>query len=231
MSPYAFLLRGLTTWYPTEAQREEARKRLPYFTRRQFVHQLADDRHPEVYTYIRRPGYYAAFNSGAKMRSAQARHFGLGLVWSEAAGAVLQSQESAVAAWGTAAEGARDVYEAGDLNAVFTAAGEAVQPKPGSSDLPAGAFSIAYRLGDRGDKSLQFGDDAIVVTVRHPGAFTESIPLLQRGDQPPAGFAVRFDPAVPSDQAPTETPVGRYRLLVLHLKAKDSLAYRLQFGK
>lgn len=24
------------------------------------MHQLVDDRHPEVYTYVRRPGYYAA---------------------------------------------------------------------------------------------------------------------------------------------------------------------------
>jgi hypothetical protein len=142
MSPYAFLLRDLTTWYPTAEQRDESRRSLPYFARKEFVHQLMDDRRAQIYTYVRRPGYYAAFASGGHIPSAQQRHFGLGLLWSENAGAVLQSQQSATAGWGTAREGAAQVYEAADLNAVFSIAGQPVQPEAGSKDLPAGSLVI-----------------------------------------------------------------------------------------
>jgi hypothetical protein len=37
MSPYAFLLRDLTTWYPTAEPRDESRRSLPYFARKEFV--------------------------------------------------------------------------------------------------------------------------------------------------------------------------------------------------
>ena len=71
----------------------------------EFAHQLMDSRRPQVFTYIRRPLYYAAFNSGPQL--ARQQRYGLGLLWSEKTGAVLQSQTgSATAAWGTMAEGA-----------------------------------------------------------------------------------------------------------------------------
>ncbi|SPE37035.1 conserved exported hypothetical protein [Candidatus Sulfopaludibacter sp. SbA3] len=226
MSPYAFLLRGLTTWYPTGAQRDEARRNLPYFARKEFAHQLVDDRHPEVYTYIRRPAYYAAFNSGDHMRSAQQRHFGLGLLWSEAAGPVLQSQEDAAAGWGTVAEGAAQVYEAGDLHAVFAVAGKAVQPKPGSADLPQGRFTITYQLGDKGEKSLEFAADTIVVRVRHGGSFTEIVPLLESSA---GALTVSVDPPSTAARVETNTEIGRRKLSVLRIQAKDTLTYRLAF--
>jgi hypothetical protein len=177
MSPYAFLTRGFPTWNPTAAQRDEARRKLPYFVRKEFVRQLVDDRHPEVYTYIRRMGYYAAFNAGRQISVHRLQGFGLGLLWTDSAGALLQSQGgSDTAAWGTAAAGAAQVYEADKVEAVFRVAGRLVQPKPGSMDLPAGALAITYPLGNRGEKSLEFADHAIVVTVQHVGEFTEFIP-------------------------------------------------------
>jgi hypothetical protein len=230
-SPYAFLLRGLTTWYPTSAQRDEARRQLPYFAREEFAHQLMDDRHREIYTYIRRPDYYAAFNSGERIRSAQPRHFGLALLWSEASGAVLQSQENATAAWGTAAEGASQVYEASGLDAVFRVAGKSVEPKPGSVDLPPGSFTITYPLGSQGEKSLEFTGHAIVVKIRHGGEFTEFVPLLERGDQPAAGFTVTVAPPATASRVATTTEIGRRKLVVMHLKAKDALSYRLEFTR
>jgi hypothetical protein len=229
MSPYAFLLRELTTWYPTEAQRDEARRKLPYFASQEFAHQLMDDRHREIYTYIRRPGYYAAFNSGERIRSAQPRHFGLALLWSETSGAVLQSQENATDAWGTATEGATQVYEANDLDAVFRVAGRPVEPKPGSVDLPPGSFTITYPLGTKGEKSLEFSGNAIVVKVRHAGEFTECVPLLERSDQPASGFTVTVDPPATATRVATTTEIGRRKLVVMHLKAKDALTYRLEF--
>ena len=140
MSPYAFLTRGFPAWNPTAAQRDEARRKLPYFARKQFVHQLADDRHEEIYTYVRRPGYYAAFNAGRQISVHKLQRFGLGLIWLDSTGAILQSQGgSDAAAWGTAAEGATQVYEAGKVEAVFRVDGRPIQPKPGSVDLPAGS--------------------------------------------------------------------------------------------
>lgn len=232
MSPYAFLTRGFPTWNPTAAQRDEARRQLPYVARKEFVHQLVDDRYPQVYTYVRRPGYYAAFNTGKQISVHHLQRFGLGLLWGDATGAVLQSQSnSATAAWGTAADGAAQVYEAGGLNAAFSVGGKPVQPKPGSMDLPPGSLTVTYPLGDKGEKSLEFTGNGIVVKVRHSGEFTEFIPLLQSGDETTAGFTVSFDPPATESRVAANAEVGKHKLVVVRLKAKDTLTYRLQFAR
>jgi hypothetical protein len=229
-SPYAFLLRDHMTWYPTDAERDESRRRLPYFARKEFVHQLMDSRHPLVFTYVRRPRYYAAFNSGPQLARNRQQRFGLGLLWSEATGAVLQSQTgSATAAWGTAAEGAPLVYEAGAVEAVFRVADQPVQPKPGSVDLPPGILTVTYPLGSKGEKSLEFAEDGIVVTISHPGEFTEFVPMLQAGDERPAGFTVSFDPSATASVVPSTIEIGPRKVVVLRLKAKDALTYQLRF--
>ncbi|MGH9161414.1 MAG: hypothetical protein ACRD2X_15725, partial [Vicinamibacteraceae bacterium] len=116
-SPYTFLHRDHGQWHPTEAQRAAARGDLPA-NRERFTHQRMDSRHPLVFTYVRRPSYYAAFNSGERLTEQQ--RYGLGLVWAPGPGSVLQSQSgSAVAAWGTKGAGREQVYEAGDLDAAF----------------------------------------------------------------------------------------------------------------
>ncbi len=231
MSPYAFLTRGFAAWHPTAAQRDEARRKLPYLARKQFVHQLVDDRYPQVYTYVRRPAYYAAFNAGRQISVHRLQRFGLGLLWTDAARAVLQSQGgSATAAWGTAAEGAAQVYEATDVKAVFRIAGKPVEPKPGSADLPQGDLTITYPLGAGGEKSLEFTANAIVVKVRHAGQFTEFIPLLQRGEEPVPGCSVSFDPPATATRVAGAESGGR-KLVVMQLKAKDTLTYRLQFAR
>ena len=152
---------------------------------------------------MRRPAYYAAFNAGKQISVHRLQRFGLGLLLTDATGAAMQSQGgSSTAAWGTAADGAAQVYEAGDLTAVFTVAGKPGQPKPGSADLPAGNLTVTYPLGDEGEKSLEFGADSIVVKVRHSGQFTEFIPLLQSGDETPAGITVSFDPPATETRVP-----------------------------
>lgn len=75
---------------------------------------------------------------------------------------------------------------------MFRISGERVQPKPGSADLPDGSFRVTYALGEKGEKSLEFARDAIVVKVHHPGEFTAIIPLLQRGEDAAPGFTVSF---------------------------------------
>ena len=78
-----------------------------------FVEQLKDTREPIVFTYIRRPGYYAAFASAPKVISEQQR-LGLTFVWTPEKGVLLQSQTNGrETAWGTSAGGALPVEATG----------------------------------------------------------------------------------------------------------------------
>lgn len=240
-SPYAFLDRGQFEWLPSPQQQAAARRDLPYIKRSVFVQQLMDSRNPMVYTYVRRPGYYAAFNSGKLLREQQ--RYGLGLVWTEGAGAVLQSQSySDTAAWGTTLSGEKQVCEARDLHARFQLNQQTVQPTPGSRELPSGTLAVRYALGGGGEKSLRFEDQAIAVTVHHSGRFVETLPLLEEAEggitiqgavaewrigQTP--LRVRFSPRVRVELTRDTTPIGRKRLAVLRLEAENQLEYRLEF--
>jgi hypothetical protein len=51
-------------WRPSKAQRETARKTLPYLARDRFTHFRMDDRFTVHHTFVRRSNYYAAFNVG-----------------------------------------------------------------------------------------------------------------------------------------------------------------------
>jgi hypothetical protein len=229
-SPYAFLLRSYTTWYPTEAERDEARRKLPYLARRNFAHQLADSRHPLVFTYVRRPAYYAAFNAGTQLSTHKQQRYGLGLLWSETTGVVLQSQTgSNTAAWGTMADGAASVYEAAGLSAAYRVAGKSVDPRPGSFDLPAGRLVVSYALGDKGDKSLEFEEDGIGVRVRHSGAFVELVPLVQASDDKPAGFSLSTESPATVTTQDSGIQLGSRRIVVWRLAAKHELSYKLRF--
>src|SRR5439155_20219680 len=88
-SPYIVLHRGHPDWYPTDAQRAAAVAMLPYVARDRFIHQRVDSRKPAVFTFVRRPAYYAAFATGPQITPQQ--RLGLGIVWSPTTGAVLQS--------------------------------------------------------------------------------------------------------------------------------------------
>jgi hypothetical protein len=238
-SPYAFLHRAQGTWYPSEAERQAALRTLPCH-RSPFVHQRMDSREPVVFTYVRQPAYYAAFNSGRQLNPQQ--RYGIGLLWAPEAGAVLQSQTGTTAAvWGTAKGDAAEVYEAGTLNAEFGTGGRAVTPRPGNHDLPPGILAVRYGLGDRGTKTLRFQERRIEVSVRHAGAFREQIPLLlaagesvrllpgraslSRGGK---GVAVRFDKGVQAQATQTGLSVGALRVVTLALHARDTLEYSLE---
>ncbi len=182
-SPYAFLHRSHDRWYPSQAQRQQARAELPYRASDRFTHQRVDDRY--VFTYVRRPSYYAAFNAGRRGTSQQ--RMGLGLVWHPDVGSLIQSQSGrSLEAWGTRAQGANQVYEAGDIrpDAIrFTLADASLNPEYGVGDLPddRADFVVSYSLGDdQGDKVVAFIDQAIKVTANHSGPFQEQVPLLVR---------------------------------------------------
>ena len=105
LSPYVFLQRAHYDWHPTAAQMAEARKLVRPLAEKSFVEQLKDTREPIVFTYIRRPGYYAAFASAPKVISEQQR-LGLTFVWTPEKGVLLQSQTNGrETAWGTSAGG------------------------------------------------------------------------------------------------------------------------------
>ncbi len=178
-SPYEFLHRG-SRWYPTEAERAEAVSRLPYIAREKFIHQRVDGRVRAVFTYIRLPGYYAAFNSGVQVSKQQ--RLGLGLLWTRETGAVVQSQtDSTVAAWGTKADKSGNVYEAGDVEAKFFLDGKEYLPQIGNRNLSVGDKlpKIVYDLGQRGRKVVRFAEDFVEVEVKHGGDFWEFIPILR----------------------------------------------------
>ncbi|MCK4894740.1 MAG: hypothetical protein KAT07_12265 [Calditrichia bacterium] len=176
-SPYAFLHHGMKMWKPTEKQKSNAIQNLPYLRKENFIHVRQDDRNTTNYTFVRKPGYYAIFNSG-KIITKQQR-YGLGLVWNPSAGTVFQSQSRTdVAAFGTKASGMQGVYEASDLYPEFIVDGKQWIPEPGKNDLACNEFEVHYALGEKGNKKLLFKEDKIIIQIEHPGKFTELIPLL-----------------------------------------------------
>lgn len=176
-SPYAFLHRSQIAWNPTDAQQQAARAAMRPVAESRFTHQRVDTRVPTVFTFVRRPAYYAAFTSGPKVTAQQ--RYGLGLLWLPGTGSVLQSQTGATTtAWGTRRPDTSVVYEAGDIRATFHVAQQAITPSAGNRDLPAGDLRVQYRLGAAGTKEIDFRDDGLHVAVNHTGSFTEQLPLL-----------------------------------------------------
>lgn len=240
--PYAFVHRNLIQWYAPTAQKKAATSLLPYLAREKFVHQRADGRQTAVYTFVRRPAYYAAVNSGQLITSRQ--RLGLGLVWTPAGGAWLQSQSNSTTdAWGTKAAGAESVYEAASTPATFTIDGRAIVPQAGASDLPDGTLIVSYPLGKTGRKTIRFEADRIAVEVEHPGSFTECLPLLKgpadqidltdnrllvRRGQSELTVTIDGAKAKPTLTA-TETQVGIKHVETVSVSAADRLTYTLSF--
>jgi hypothetical protein len=240
-SPYAFLHRSHEKWYPTAAQRDAAFKALPYL-KSSFTHQRMDERERVVFTFIRRPRYYAIFNSGTHLTSQQ--RYGLGLIWQPEMGSFLQSQTGTnEGAWGTVLGDRQGVYEADTLDAEFSIDGRAVSLSPGNRDLSPGALTVKYRFSDQGEKTITFGDREIVVDVHHSGRLQENIPLLVGVDDKltvKAGevvltragkvFSIKFDPQTNATTVDTGLKVGPRRVVTVQLRSQDNLSYRFDFS-
>jgi hypothetical protein len=209
VSPYTFLHRDHKTYYPANAERDAAIAKLPYLASDRFIKQLKDTRVPAVYTFVRRPSYYATFNSGPQITNQQ--RLGLGIVWTASHGALLQSQTgSDDHAWGTRPDGATQVYEADAVDATF------------SDDQS----SVSYPLAKLGRKTVVFKEQAIEVRVEHPGEFFEHIPVLQ-----PASGIVALVVDLPDPDKTTRRPgpevFGGKRVQTSVVRAVDSLTYEL----
>jgi hypothetical protein len=203
LSPYLFLQRAHYDWHPTSEQMAEARKLVRPLSVQSFVEQRKDTRLPMVFTYVRRPGYYAAFASTTKPASEQER-FGLTMVWTPSKGVLLQSQTSgAETAWGTSTGGSLPVEAAG-FQAEYLDGGAAVR----------------YPLPGGGQKSVVFAPDRIRVTVERPGEIIERIPVFD-----PACVASTAQTAV-HEQA--SSPVPGKTFSVVELRAQGKLEYEIR---
>lgn len=175
-SPYAFLHNELNRWLPSQSQKDEATNELPYLKNEKFTEVRSDKRNATDYSFVRRPAYYAIFNSGKIITNQQ--RFGLGLIWNPSMGTVFQSQsKSDVAAWGTRAVGQQQVYEATDIIPSFFVDRQKWSPAPGNNQVD-GTFEVSYPLGSSGLKTVRFDDEVINVEIKHSGDFTEVLPFL-----------------------------------------------------
>lgn len=240
-SPYVFLHQSHAQWHPTEAQWQAAYARLPYLQRDRFTHQRVDARSPMVFTFVRRPTYYAAFNAGDVVTEQQ--RYGLGLLWAPGAGTFIQSQSAGVeSAWGTRGADSTLVYEARDFPSTFHVGERAVAPVAGNRDLPDGVLRASYPLGSAGSKSVRFEEASVAVEVNHAAPFVEQIPLLIAGsdrvEQEPGRvevrrgdtrFLIRFDPSVRAAiRSVGETDLTERQVRVVSLPGEGSLRYSLE---
>jgi hypothetical protein len=201
-----------------------------------------DDRERVLFTFIRRPSYYATFNSGPHLTGQQ--RYGLGLLWNPQIGTVIQSQTgSNNAAWGTLLGQNQIPFEGDTLNAEFRNEAKVITPQPGNRNLPAGMFSIKYGFPDQGEKVLTFKSHELVVDIEHSGGLREQIPLLvsdtdelkvipgavtiKRGVHT---FSIHFDPQVKAETIETELKVGQRRVVTLFLQSRNTLTYTMSFG-
>jgi hypothetical protein len=240
-SPYAFLHDGLIQWYPSSQQKKEALANLPYLKSNRFTQIRHDDLANTSYTFVRRPAYYAIFNSG-KIVTAQER-FGLGLIWNPAMGTVFQSQSKTdVAAWGTKAAGHEQVFEASGIFPDILIDGKTWKEESGIHDLSSKSLEIKYPLGEKGQKTIRFEDDKIVVAVNYPGEFTEVIPLMPSSNEQlkTGNNGVQFSNASETMQLELQNAkaidrkrfnedLGIKTCTVLEVKAKDHLSYTIRF--
>ena len=227
-------------WFPTAAQKASAVARLPYLASQNFVRQANDPR-PYRFTYVRRPSYYAIFNSG-QIRRADFQVYGLGLVWNPVLGGVLQSVANTPWQWGTRPDGAEKVYETKDVIADLTVGGRPISADPGVRNYAAAPVTAGYPLPGGGRKIVTLGDDTITVTIQLAGGFREQLPLLQQpGDkweQTPgkltlrrggAAFELTFDPSA-TIKIPSPSPTaGNGERVLVTLAAHDKLSYTLRF--
>jgi hypothetical protein len=203
MSPYLFLQKNSYEWHPTDEQIAQARRLVRPLSGKNFVEQLRDTREPIVFTYVRRPMYYAAFAAAPKVITKQQR-LGLTLVWTPKSGVLLQSQTAgAETAWGISKESATPMEAAGV-----------------TAEYSDGNTTARYPLDGGGTKTVVFAPDRIRVTIELPGDFVERVPVFD-----PERVASTAQREV-KDQA--NSPVPGKRFSVVELKGSGKLEYEIR---
>lgn len=244
-SPAIFLHHGHIRWHPSQQQKDEARKQLPYLKLEEFIHRLTDDRTGLTVTFIRRTAYYAAFNLGKPTDKDQ--RYGIGFLWTPENGTFVQSHSEDGLAWGTRPDRAVHLYEAEITGVRLPADITYSRTSDDHSELDRTEevfgthepFSIKYRLGSGGQKSVTFDSLEITVAIEHEGAFTESIPLLLKAREPrkldgdsvqvAPKVVIAYENATRVHLRPTTRRIGRKQVHILELEASDSLRYVFHF--
>jgi hypothetical protein len=210
-----------------------------------------DKRVPTVYTYIKKPGYYAIFNSGK--RAVERQRFGIGIIWTSEAEILLQGQTGTDAeAWGTFDN---QLAEAQDLPVNFSIDGETVDPTVGKNDLINGRLQVSYKLANNGNKKVVFKNREISVDIESSGKFREYLPFVLNGDDKMeiqsnkiiidkneqtvvVHFPEQFDVQVNTGDLsvyeerqlwPRVKEPKEFRLEVCAISARDNLTYRIEF--
>lgn len=241
-SPFADLDR--VGWRPTDAQRTASINLLPYIASNRFNQQAVDSRRPLQFTFVRRPTYYATFNTG-NIVTAQQR-YGLGVLWNPTFGSVMQSQaNNDTLAWGTRASGGARVYEATSRTTNFTLNGSPLTPMAGNSRLADGNISGSYPLETAGTKSVSFDETGATVAINHTGAFSEEFPLLRKSSETISTSPTRISltrngvtfaidiltPGATVSLTNTTTNIGGGLLLSrVVVNASGALTYRISFS-
>ncbi len=241
-SPYGFLHRQHSPWYPSEEELAAARLALPCFASQSQTQQRVDDRRRLEVTSIHRSGYHAVFNAGESTAGSQT--FGLSLFWHPAAGTAVQSQSRLPdGAWGVRLGAEKRVVESEGLEVRYLLDGRPIRPEAGVRELGEGVLEIHYRIG-RDEKFLRFEEDRILVVV-NPGGngkFTEQIPvLLEPGTQPViTGHSVRISRGrrhfviVPEGQtdlswSPTSREIAERTVATVRVEGLRRMCYSLRF--
>lgn len=239
--PTYFLHTASHHWNPTPLQKKKAVKKLPYYAKERFVQQRMDSRNPVVFTFVRRPAYYLAFNSGPILSNMQ--RYGFGFLWHPKIGTILQSQTAGVlASWGTTSAEGR-LFESGNLEASFILDGREIRPSAGVKDWADGDLSLKYDLGNTGTKHIRFADNGITVEVVNPGYFHETIPLLldssrdrvvaaDRGLEVVKNgvpFWIDFDKGVQHSVVQTNLKSGDRDVFIVKLRSVEKLSYSFRF--
>ena len=233
--------RPLNTWQVAETDRAAAIARLPALAGSRQNRQL-HDAWPVTVTTARRPGYYAAFNSGRIRVPRQV--YGLGLLWNENYGTALQAVAGTQWVVGTRAGPMGKTREQSDFSPAFRVGATRFTPRPGVTDLRAGDLQVTYSLEREGRKTVIFADARVETEVELSGPFEEVIPLVvpddARVEQSLGGLEVRrangtvffvetiSRGAVIELGPPTPLQEGLSRRL-LTLRTRDQLRYALGF--
>ena len=144
---------------------------------------------------------------------------------------------------GTLGDGQQQVYESQSLEAEFRVDGASIATPVGCRDLPDGVLEVRYPLEKGGEKKISFADDRISVSIRHPDAFTELIPILASpAEQLKIGpdevsllgttrqLNVRWTGAKACRIEPQRFQTGRKSVRVVCIDSEDALTYTVDFA-
>jgi len=235
-------------WRPTAAQRSAAISSLPYLAQTGFVHQRSDSK--ITVTFVRRPSYYAIFNTGT-LRASNYQRYGLGLAWGPQMGTVLHTQSSSVAPWGTSREGTTSKppapFEANPFTPTIKINGVTQTRQDGARDLPngqSGTTTFEYNLFDGGQKVVTFNSNKIDVNITLTGTFLEQFGIILKENEnlTVSSGVVRlvrgsnkFEITFPTNVTVTQRNAGGwpppgYKVIGLSLKSSNSLSYSIAYS-